>query len=178
MGTKVGVIMMNGSIEVRSWGACSWPRCETAFRCVAAIKRRERQMNLLQAAAMFTHMESTMDHIEHHCLEEGAKILQEEAKRELGQYQPGWPQLKPETIARKATGDSPLLETGDLRDSIEREVQHDAAYVGSNSKKAVWHELGTSRIPPRPFLGTAAAAKHAEIGEMIGAKFHALLIKG
>jgi phage gpG-like protein len=134
-------------------------------------------LSLLSAVEMFAEISKEMDHIKHHCLEEGAKILQEEAKRELGQYQPGWPQLKPETIARKATGDSPLLETGDLRDSIERDVQQDAAYVGSNNKKAVWHELGTSRIPPRPFLGTAAAAKHAEIGELVGHKFHALLVK-
>jgi phage gpG-like protein len=41
-----------------------------------------------------------------------------------------------------------LLETGDLRDSIERVVPHGIAYVGSNNKKALWHELGTSRIPP------------------------------
>jgi hypothetical protein len=35
---------------------------------------------------------------------------------------------------------------------------------------------GTSRIP-RPFLAGAAAAKHEEIGELIGKKFHALLVK-
>jgi phage gpG-like protein len=49
--------------------------------------------------------------------------------------------------------------------------------VGSNNEKAIWHELGTSRIPPRPFLAGAAAAKHEEIGELIGKKFHALLVK-
>lgn len=135
-------------------------------------------LSLLSAAAMFTKIAVEMDHIKHHCLDEGAKILQEEAKRELGQYQPGWPRLKPETIARKATGDSPLLETGELRDSIERDVQQDVAYVGSNNKKAVWHELGTSRIPPRPFLESAAKAKTAEIGEMIGHKHYDLLVKG
>jgi hypothetical protein len=69
-----------------------------------------------------------------------------------------------------------LLETGDPRDSIERVMQHGIAYVGSNNKKALWHELGTSRIP-RPFLAGAAAAKHEEIGELIGKKFHALLVK-
>ena len=135
-------------------------------------------LSLVSAASLFTKISVEMDHIKHRCLDDGSKILQEEAKRELGQYQPGWPALKPETIARKATGDSPLLETGELRDSIERDVQPHVAYVGSNSKKAVWHELGTSRIPPRPFLATAAAAKTAEIGEMIGHKHHALLVKG
>jgi hypothetical protein len=56
--------------------------------------------------------------------QEGSKILQDEAVRVLGTYDYGWPLLKPQTIARKETGDSPLLETGDLRDSIERVVQH------------------------------------------------------
>ena len=47
-------------------------------------------------------------------------------------------------------------------------MQHGVAYVGSNDPRALWHELGTS----------AAAAKHDEIGELIGKKFHALLVKG
>jgi phage gpG-like protein len=106
-----------------------------------------------------------------------SKILQDEAIRVIGTYDYGWPLLKPQTIAHKATGDSPLLETGDPRDSIERVVQHGIAYVGSNNPKALWHELGTSRIPPRPFLAIAATAKINEIGEMFGAKYHALLIK-
>jgi hypothetical protein len=55
-------------------------------------------------------------------------------------------------------------------------VQHGVAYVGSNDPKAVWHELGTSRIPPQPFLGGAAAAKHDEIGEHIGRSYHAVLM--
>jgi hypothetical protein len=43
--------------------------------------------------------------------------------------------------ARKATGDSPLLETGELRDSIEHVVTQEddevVGHVGSNSDKAV-----------------------------------------
>jgi phage gpG-like protein len=81
------------------------------------------------------------------------------------------------TIERKKTGDSPLLETGELRGSIEREVHEDVAYVGTNDKKAEFQEFGTSRIPPRPFLAGAAAAKHAEIGELIGKYSHSLLTK-
>jgi len=37
----------------------------------------------------------------------------------LGHEQPFWPPLQPETIARKAHGNTSLLETGALRDSIE-----------------------------------------------------------
>jgi phage gpG-like protein len=134
-------------------------------------------MTLLYAATMFGEIAVAMDHIKHHSLDEGAKILQAEAKRVLGTYDYGWPRLKPSTIACNSSGDSPLLENGDLRDSIERDVQHDVAYVGSRDPKAMWHELGTSRIPPRPFLAGAASAKHAEIGELIGWKFHAVLLK-
>ena len=80
----------------------------------------------------------------------------------LGTYQAGWAPLKPETIASKATGDSPLLETGHMRDSISHYVNPFSAFamevvVGSTDKKAVWQELGTSRIPPRPFLSLAMA---------------------
>jgi phage gpG-like protein len=134
-------------------------------------------ITLLEVAAMFAETVVAMDHIEHHCLDEGAKIFQEEAKRELGTYQQGWPLLKPATIARKTTGDSPLLETGELRDSIERDVQQHVAYIGSNNPKALWHEFGTSRIPPRPFLATAVALKTDEVGEMIGKKHYAVIVK-
>lgn len=135
-------------------------------------------ISLLQAAAMITAASAAMKHAEHSLLDEGAKILQAEAKRVLGTYEYGWPPLKPATVARKSAGDSPLLETGELRDSIERDVQPHVAYVGSNNKKATWHEYGTSRIPPRPFLGPTAVAKTEEIGELVGGKFHALLVKG
>jgi phage gpG-like protein len=79
----------------------------------------------------------------------------------LGVYQEGWPALKPETIASKATGDSPLLETGHMRDSISHYVNPFSVVmevvVGSTDKHAVFQELGTSRIPPRPFLSLAMA---------------------
>ena len=135
-------------------------------------------MSLSGAAAHFGGLAVTLEHKKHETLDHGARILQTEAKRVLGTYDYGWPALKPSTIAGKSTGDSPLLETGDLRDSIERDVQTDAAYVGSNDPKATRHELGTSRMPPRPFLKGAANAKHAEIGEAMGKKFHDMLIKG
>ena len=134
-------------------------------------------MSLTSAAALFGGMAVTLDRNKHDVLDHGARILQTEAKRVLGTYDYGWPALKPSTIAGKTTGDSPLLETGDLRDSIERDVQTDKAYVGSNDKKALFHEFGTSRIPPRPFLGGAVNAKQTEIGEMFGKSFHTALIK-
>lgn len=85
----------------------------------------------------------------------------ETAKAALGTYTFGWPALKPETIKRKKTGDSPLLETGAMRDSIGYTVEpiRDGYLitVGARDAKAVHHEFGTAKIPPRPFLAPAAA---------------------
>ncbi len=41
-----------------------------------------------------------------------------------------------------------------------------SAYVGSNNMKAVYHEFGTSRVPPRPFLGPAAMGAEKQIHEI------------
>jgi hypothetical protein len=88
------------------------------------------------------------------------------AKEALGTYEFGWVSLKPETIARKMRGDSPLLETGELRDSIEWNSSGRVGHVGSNLDKAVWMELGTSKIPPRSFLAAAAMQQENLIHEM------------
>jgi phage gpG-like protein len=76
----------------------------------------------------------------------------------IGHYQPGWPPLAESTLKNKAA-DTPLLETGEMRDSIRHEVDPIMleVVVGSNDKRALWQELGTSRIPPRSFLGLAMA---------------------
>jgi phage gpG-like protein len=83
------------------------------------------------------------------------EMVAAEAKRVIGEGYPEWPALAPETLARKMMN-TPLLETGELRASIEWNSEGNEGYVGSNNDKAVWHELGTSHIPPRPFLMGAA----------------------
>ena len=99
-------------------------------------------------------------------VEEAAGLVQETAKNALGTYEFGWPPLKEETVARKATGDSPLLETGELRDSIERTIGHHVAWVGSNDDKAVWQEFGTSTIPPRSFIASPGMVCEGQIHKM------------
>lgn len=117
-------------------------------------------------------------------LAEAAQLVETEAKEEIGHYQgsagpfAAWAPLKPDTIAHKANGDTPLLETGEMRDSIGTVVLDHEAHIGSNDDKAVWQELGTSRgIPPRSFLGGAAVRKSAEVKEVIGRHMHGALIK-
>jgi phage gpG-like protein len=72
--------------------------------------------------------------------------------------------------ARKRLGDTPLLETGELRDFISylvtREGLETVGYVGSDDPRAPFHEYGTSRIPPRPFLLAAVVQKEHAIHAM------------
>lgn len=60
---------------------------------------------------------------------------------------------------RSSTGDPPLKQTGRLRASITHEILDDAtgpfARVGTNLPYALYLELGTRRMAPRPFLRRA-----------------------
>jgi HK97 gp10 family phage protein len=100
-------------------------------------------------------------------LELAGKIVAERAKSKLGTYQAGWPPLKPETIARKATGDSPELETGAMRDTIATHASAERAVITVGGA-ALWQELGTSKMPPRPFMGPALRESAGEIAGVIG----------
>jgi hypothetical protein len=116
---------------------------------------------------------------EHEALEHAGKIVEEEAKRVIGTYDYGWPELAESTQMQREhlgySANEPLLRDGThIRDTIEHTVvdlEH-ACYVGTNSKIAVYQELGTSRIPPRSFLAGAARAKEHEIHEEISHSLH------
>lgn len=64
--------------------------------------------------------------------------------------------------------DTPWLRTGGLRDSISATANGLEAAVGSNDPAAAPQEIGTSRMPPRPFLAPAAAAAGEGIAHAIG----------
>lgn len=102
-------------------------------------------------------------------LRAGCNIIRDEAKSAIGTYKYGWPPLDPKTIARKRTGDSPLLETGALRGSIRTLVHNEnEAEVVTDDPKAAYHEFGTSKMPPRPFMRPAAQLKGKEAAEVAG----------
>ncbi|MFG1388807.1 phage virion morphogenesis protein [Xanthobacter versatilis] len=124
-------------------------------------------------ASFLGTMAMNMKTAEHEGLEKGCQIIEAEAKRVIGTYDYGWKQLadvtKRDRVANGFPENEPLLRTGEMRDSIEHTVGKDEAQVGSNNDKALWQELGTSRgIPPRSFLGEAAARKAQEVVEAIG----------
>ena len=116
--------------------------------------------------------------MERHALEKAAKVVETRAKAKIGEYQDqagpfvGWAELAESTKAdRSRQGfpeDEPLLRTGELRDSIEHVVIDNEAHVGSNSDIAVYQELGTKTIPPRSFLGGAAADEIEKIIAIVG----------
>jgi hypothetical protein len=102
-----------------------------------------------------------------------------EAKRVIGTYDYGWPQLAPSTLEKKSAN-TPLLETGEMRASIEWSTSHDGmeGHVGSNNDKAVWQELGTAKIPPRSFLAGALHHEAPAIVKMAGKVARATIAPG
>lgn len=114
----------------------------------------------------------------HHGLKKVAQAITETAQGEIGHYQaaigpfPAWEELKESTKADRVhqgyTENDPLLRDGKLRDSISNEVAGHEAVVGSDSDIAVYQELGTDKIPPRPFFGPAVEHNHRLIREIMG----------
>lgn len=115
---------------------------------------------------------------EHKALERAARIVEAEAKHEIGTYQDTagqfvqWAELADSTKQQRArlgfAENDPLLRTGELRDSIGHAVGDKEAVVGSDSQIAEWQELGTKTIPPRSFLGGAAYRKREEVAKELG----------
>lgn len=105
-------------------------------------------------------------------MKKACETLVEEAKRVIGTYDYGWPQLAEVTQEDRARlgypPNEPLLRTGEMRDSIEYNMDPDGreAYVGTNNEKAVWQEWGTVGIPPRSFLWGAWEHRGQECADM------------
>ena len=134
-------------------------------------------MTLVGFIGFLAGAQARIDEATHRGLER-ARIVEREAKSEIGSYQGAagpfgaWPELAESTQAdRVALGFSandPLLRTGEMRDSISHEVGDKEAVVGSSDERAVWQELGTRTIPPRSFLGGAAFRKAEEVANVLG----------
>lgn len=150
------------------------------------------EISILEAIAKLGEMTLAVKEAERLAMEKATRIVQREAKREIGHYQDqagqfvAWAGLADSTLAdkdRKGYGTpDPLLRTGDMRDSIERRVEQSGflgvteGAVGSDSDIAVYQELGTSKMPPRSFLGGAAFRKAEEVAEVLGSGVVAALV--
>lgn len=128
-------------------------------------------ITLGQMAARLSAATGLTDVAVNESVKRSCEIIVDEAKDAIGTYKFGWPQLAPSTQAQRVRlgypANEPLLRTGELRDSISYTVDGSVGYVFSTSPVAVWMELGTVRIPPRPFLAGAADAKRREVEEAL-----------
>ena len=122
-------------------------------------------------------------------LDAAAASIEREAKAEIGTYQRSnmgpfdpWAELKDATKAERVrlgfTPNDPLLRTGDLRDSIAREVHGLEAVVGSDSDVMVYQELGTRTIPARSVLGLAASRKTQDVLRLVGQSVQVAFLGG
>lgn len=121
-------------------------------------------------------------------LDEAGRMLAEDAKGRIGQYQravapfPAWAPLADSTRADRVRqgypADDPLLREGDLHDSVYHEVKGHTVHVFSRSPLAPHHEFGTSKMPPRPFLGPAVAARLDQAGHLIARRVFAPIFGG
>ena len=108
----------------------------------------------------------------------GRKLVKDMEGRP-GRYQPGvgpfpaWAPLSPATEDRKAAlgqpAGSPLVAEGDLKASFSHETQGLTLVAGSKDPKMVFHEFGTSRMPPRPVVGPAGFENKDTIQKLVGA---------
>lgn len=116
------------------------------------------------------HLERSLGRIKPQMLEGCAKfgeLCSNRAQDLIGRENPEWPPLAASTVKEKEalgftgriSATDPLLRTGVMRGSIGFIAAIDMggamAIVGSGDHKAVWHEFGTSKMPPRPFLSLA-----------------------
>lgn len=113
-----------------------------------------------------------------------------DARHMIGREVPEWASLAPSTVEEKErlgyvgqiSATDPLLRTGELRGSIEAVAdQRGSAVEGavaSNSKVALYQEVGTSRIPARPFLAGALIQSQYLFEEAMGQFGVKLLMPG
>lgn len=99
--------------------------------------------------------------------EKPCELLKTEIQSAIGSYKYAWPSLAESTLARKA-GNTPLLETGEFRASFSFKIGHGEAWVGTNDFRAIWFEMGTIHMPPRPYLEPALHAQHNNIEAAFG----------
>jgi HK97 gp10 family phage protein len=120
-------------------------------------------------------------------LKKAAQVIEDEAKSELGYYQPekgpypGWKELAESTLKTHAAygvGDTPLMFTGGLYASIEHEAHGSEAVVGSKLDIAMYQEFGTDKIPPRPFIGAALFTSKGRIEKIMANGLVSAIVSG
>ncbi len=147
-----------------------------------------RTPSLGEFAARLLSLEDDIKEASERAVERGAKMVAKKAKQLIGREHPEWPALSPATIEDKRRHGyrtpAPLLRTGSLRDSIEwsearwEDAQTCVAYAGTNHPLAPFHEFGTSKMPPRPFISLAARGQERIIVDKMAETYARVMDKG
>jgi phage gpG-like protein len=115
---------------------------------------------------------ATLPALEHAVLNTVGRLVKHEAQRVIGTYDYGWSPLAEATqqdrVRKGFPADEPLLRTGELLRSIEHKVVGRTVHIGSDLDIAMFQELGTQRIPARPFLSGALAHKQEYAVSLVG----------
>ena len=99
-----------------------------------------------------------------------ARALAEQAERMAARVREGLSE-PPGTAGH----DEPWLRSGALRESVGAQAEGLQAIVGSSDPAAAPQELGTARMPARPFLAPVAAGMGEEVARAVGAAVAAAL---
>jgi hypothetical protein len=132
--------------------------------------------NLVGAVAKFTVLWHGAKVIEKAALEAGGKEFLKRARAAIGTYEYGWQPLAESTVAHKSRGDTPLLETGEMRDSGSYQIVGNHIVIGFSDPKIRFHEYGTKHIPPRPVIGGTIDHHGKEIAHLMAVYFGEVLV--
>ena len=108
-------------------------------------------------------------------LQEAGQLFEATAKDMIGEEIPRWADLAESTVEEKqrlgfvgrVSATDPLLRTGELRSSIHASVEGNRVVLGSTDPVAEYQEWGTSRMPPRPFIGPTVHNQEREAADLI-----------
>ncbi len=125
--------------------------------------------SLAEFAGFLTRLTVGYDQIQQEQMERACRVVQTEIRAAIGSHR--FTPLAASTVAKKGHDDQ-LRETGELRGEIAYTVTRAglgvAGEIGSNLERAVYLELGTSKMPPRPFLSDSAHRREAEVVSILG----------
>lgn len=130
-------------------------------------------MNILEFVGHMAVLQSEIEEMGHRALETACRVVEDEAKSGMGNYKFNFVPLQPRTIARKLNGDTPLVETGALKASIQHNVFGHSGFVGTDDDKGFFNFLGTSRIPARDPIRSAVGQSGDKVEMKIGRDFAA-----
>ena len=124
-------------------------------------------MNLLEAVARFAAVEADLEAAREPMIAAACQMVAGRSRDLIGVPKAEWAPLAAETLQRKGGINTPLLEHGALRASIEWNADRNHGFVGTDSDVGIFMELGTSRAPPRSFLGLAAEIEAPKVAKMM-----------